>query len=225
MSKAPYKHPSVFVGCPYKPKKTFERLRQVLGHIPLEFVYADSSISTQHVLERIRRGITRTDYSLFDITGWNPNVTLEVGLAEGLNKPYYILFRPGRGAQQEPPADLKGVQRFQYKNLEAVAPDSLAWQLTHQLVRTLTHPRYIYDELSGDDRDKMFFVAMRILAYFKTYKILLRKDLKKMARGTWLREQALEDILRILKDRGLIKGRLDGQRWRPGRELYKRVTL
>ena len=107
MALAPYKHPSVFVGCPYRPKKAFEKLREVLDRLPIEFVYADSAIRTQQVMERIRRGITRTDYSLFDITGWNANVTLEVGMAEGLNKDYYILFRPGKGSRSEPPADLK----------------------------------------------------------------------------------------------------------------------
>ena len=40
------------------------------------------------------------------------DVTLEVGLAEGLNQDYYILFRLGRGGKKEPPADLRGVQRL-----------------------------------------------------------------------------------------------------------------
>jgi hypothetical protein len=61
--KAPYKHPSVFVGCSYKPKKVFDKLRQALGRNPLEFVDADNSISTHHVLERVRRGVTRTSPS------------------------------------------------------------------------------------------------------------------------------------------------------------------
>ena len=62
MALAPYKHPSVFVGCPYTPKRAFEKLREALDRLPIEFVYADSSIRTQQVMERIRRGITRTDY-------------------------------------------------------------------------------------------------------------------------------------------------------------------
>jgi hypothetical protein len=118
MALAPFKHPSVFVGCPHTPKKAFEKPRACLERLPIEFVYADSSIRTQQVMERRRRGISRTDFSLFDITGWNANVTLEVGMAEGLNKDYYILFRPGKGSKSEPPADLKGLQRFQYKKLD-----------------------------------------------------------------------------------------------------------
>lgn len=225
MALAPFKPPSVFVGCPYTPKKRFETLRRTLDRLPIEFVYADSSIRSQQVMERIRRGITRTDYSLFDITGWNANVTLEVGMAEGLNKDYYILFRPGQGSKSEPPADLKGVQRFQYKKLDGLSSESLTSQLMDHLVKKLTHPRNIYDQLSGPDRHKMFVVAMRILAHFKKTKILRRDDLKNLIRGTWLRQNSVEETLQLLKDRSLLKGRLDGQKWEAGRNLYKHVTL
>lgn len=103
MALAPFKHPSVFVGCPYTPRRAFEKLREALDRLPIEFVYADSSIRTQQVMERIRRRITRTDYGLFDITDWNANVTLEVGMAEGLNKDYCTLPAPGL-ASADPPA-------------------------------------------------------------------------------------------------------------------------
>jgi len=225
MARAPYKHPSVFVGCPYKPESAFLKLRKALDRVPIEFVYADTSISTQHVLERIRQGITRTDFSLFDITGWNANVTLEVGLAERLNKDYYILFRPGHGAKSEPPADLKGVQRFQYRKFDGLTSKALTYQLNEHLVRKLTHPRYIYDQLSGADRTKMFTVAMRILAHFKRYENVRRVDLKEITRGTWLREESVQEVLQMLKDRDLIKGRLDGQKWSPARDLYKHVKV
>lgn len=78
MAKAPFKHPSVFVACPYTPVATFQFFRKALERVPLEFHYADSAIRTAHVLERIRQGIVRCDYSLFDITDWNANVTLEL---------------------------------------------------------------------------------------------------------------------------------------------------
>jgi len=32
------------------------------------------------------------DYCIFDISTWNPNVALEIGLAEGLGVDYYILL-------------------------------------------------------------------------------------------------------------------------------------
>jgi hypothetical protein len=225
VSLAPFKHPSVFVGCPYTPAKIYKNLRAALDRLPIEFVFADSSIKTQHVVERVRRGITRTDYSLFDITGWNANVTLEVGLAEGLNKDYYILFHPGRGSRREPPADLKGLQRLEYRKLDGSTPNSLAFQITEHLVKKLTHPRNIFDHLAGPDREKMFTVAMRILAHFKKSKFLRREDLSGLTRGTYLRRNSVTEILRLLKDRGLLKGRIDGPRWAAGRDLYRHVKI
>ncbi len=138
MARAPYKHPTVFVGCPYSPKQQFASFRNSLQSVPLEFLYADTAIRTKHVLERIRAGIVKSDFCIFDITGWNANVTLEVGLAEGLNKNYYILFRPGKGSKKEPPSDLKGVQRFQYKKVDGFSDECLTYQLNFTLVKGLT---------------------------------------------------------------------------------------
>lgn len=225
MARAPYKHPSVFVGCPYKPEAHYRALKTAFDRIPLEFHFADTSIRTQHVLDRIRRGIVRTDYSLFDITGWNANVTLEVGLAEGLNLDYYILFKPGRGSKSEPPADLKGVQRFQYKRLDGFSDDSLTYQINHHLVRRLTHPRFIYDQLSGSNREKEFIVAMRILAHFKKQKYLRRRDLNSLAGGSYLRDTTVQELIDLLRSRQLLKGRADGQKWTAGRSLYKEVSF
>ncbi len=223
MARKSYKHPTVFVGCPYRPVKKFEAFRQLLETIPLEFIYADSSISTVHVLEKVRRGINNSDYCLFDITNWNANVTLEVGMAEGLNLDYYILFKPGYGKKKKPPVDLEGFQHFEYRSLDSFKSDSLASLLLDHLVKPLTHPRWIYDRLSGVglERDKKFRVAMRILSHFKKYKLLYRKDLlARVVRGSWLREESVEEILSLLKERDLIKGRLDGQKWASKRNLY-----
>lgn len=225
MSKAPYKHPTVFVGCPYTPRSQFKAFRSALRGVPLEFLYADSSIKSRHVLDRIRAGIERCNYCVFDITGWNANVTLEVGLAEGLNKPYYVLFKPGRGSKSEPPSDLKGIQRFQYNHVDGFDDDCLTYQFHHELVRTLTHPRYVWDRLSGPLREKQFVMAMRILAHFKHHQLLRRRDLGPMTSGSYLREESRDEVLEILHDRALIRGRLDGQQWRAGKNLYRHVEF
>ncbi len=115
-------HPTVFVGCPFTPAKRFAEFRRALDLVPLQFVYASSRVRTKHILERIKGDIGAADFSLFDISGWNPNVALELGLADGLGKRYYILFRPGRRRQADAPADLKGLQRFQYTRLRGCAP-------------------------------------------------------------------------------------------------------
>lgn len=226
MAKSPYKHPTAFVGCPYSPKASYEALKKALQRVPIEFIYADSSIKTKHVLDRIRAGIVRADFCLFDITDWNANVTLELGLAEGLNKDYYVAFKPGRGPRKEPPSDLKGLQRFQYSSVQGFAAESLTYQLNMKLVQKCTHPRYVWDRLSGPQRDKQFCVAMAVLAHFKTYNVLKRKDVVPMlTHGSFLRDDAINEVFNVLHQRKLITGRLNGDQWGAGKDLYKHVTL
>jgi hypothetical protein len=55
----------------------------------------------------------RAEFSLFDITYWNPNVTLELGYAIGKGLNYFILWKPD-AEHPEPPADLGGIDRIQY---------------------------------------------------------------------------------------------------------------
>jgi hypothetical protein len=82
----------------------------------VKFIYADLEITSEFVLTTIEGMIASADFSLFDITGWNPNVTLELGIALGQKRPHYILFKP-RSAGEEVPSDIKGKERIQYKSL------------------------------------------------------------------------------------------------------------
>ena len=58
--------------------------------------------------------IKAAQFSIFDVTGWNPNVTLELGLAYGYNEKVYIAFNPKLGASNDIPSDLGGIDRIQY---------------------------------------------------------------------------------------------------------------
>src|SRR5256885_1210437 len=92
MAKAAYKLPNVFVGCPYGGKFKFQTFQQVLARIPFKFFYADTTLHTKHLLGILQSYINAADFSLFDISLWNANVALEIGLAEGVDAEYYILL-------------------------------------------------------------------------------------------------------------------------------------
>jgi hypothetical protein len=92
MAKAPYKLPRVFVGCPYGGKFPFTTFRAALNRIPFQWYYADTSLSTKHLLGLLTSYVKAVDYCIFDISLWNPNVALEIGLAEGLGVEYYIVL-------------------------------------------------------------------------------------------------------------------------------------
>jgi hypothetical protein len=53
---------------------------------------------------------------LFDISSWNPNVTLELGIALATSDDWYICFNPDKTEMKEVPSDIRGLDRIQYKS-------------------------------------------------------------------------------------------------------------
>jgi hypothetical protein len=78
------------------------------------FEFADEKITNKQILEKITSMIAGSRFSLFDITGWNTNVALELGIAIGMNKDYYLLFNPTHESNPygDVPADLGGLDRI-----------------------------------------------------------------------------------------------------------------
>jgi predicted nucleotide-binding protein len=106
----------VFVAYPYSfPRRDYRRVFKSLGEsFQVKFVFADEQIVSQHIMEKIDRYIQGSDFSLFDISGWNPNVALELGMAYGRGSAYYILYNPAKNAVGEVPSNLRGIDRIQY---------------------------------------------------------------------------------------------------------------
>jgi hypothetical protein len=108
---------TVFVACPYMLfpiedyKKVFETIAK--GY-HVTFKFADEQITSQHILTKISNYIREHDISLFDITGWNPNVALELGIAVGMGRKYFILLNTHIDVNKEAPSDIRGIERIQY---------------------------------------------------------------------------------------------------------------
>ena len=110
----------VFVAHPYK-SIPIEDYRSALKEVEKEnpgckFTYADEEITSDYILEKIEKMILESDISLYDLTTWNPNVALELGLAFGLKRKYYILFNPKQDAS-EVPSDIRGIERVEYGSM------------------------------------------------------------------------------------------------------------
>ena len=109
----------VFVAYPYRiyPKADYRKVYNEVGKaLSVSFVFADEKITDLHILEKIKLYIKESAFSICDITGWNPNVTLELGLAMGMGERAYIAFDPSKTDVQEVPADLRGIDRLQYSS-------------------------------------------------------------------------------------------------------------
>ncbi len=109
---------SVFIAYPWaayenRPeyKASFTSLEGELG---VSFVFAESQLSQHHVLDKIQEMIETTAFGIYDLTQWNPNVTLEYGIARGLGRQAFIAFNPTVGNSTDVPADTRGYDRVQY---------------------------------------------------------------------------------------------------------------
>lgn len=112
---------TVFVAYPYSFSKndyrdSFSAVGEEFG---ISFLYADEQITNKQILDKIRGMIEQSVFSIFDVTTWNPNVALELGIAVGLDEDYYILFDPTRD-QTEVPSDLGGIDRLQYEDFSSL---------------------------------------------------------------------------------------------------------
>ncbi len=107
--------PKIFVAYPYSFSKADYRgaFRKVAKQYNVEFMYADQRITNRQILDKITLMIEEAEFSIFDVTSWNPNVALELGIALGREQDYYIIFNPNEG-QEHPPSDLGGIDRLQY---------------------------------------------------------------------------------------------------------------
>lgn len=202
MAKAPYKLPSVFVGCPYGGKFPFAKFRATLNRVPFRWYYADTHLSTKHLLGVLTSYIKAVDYCIFDISRWNPNVALEIGLAEGLGVEYYILLN--RKLSAGVPADIQGLQRIEYEDTMGFGQGALLPSIVKYLVKDHTHPKNIFNALTGDNREMKFFFALAILAHLRDNKRITRADVPRLVRGTYLRKDAQTVVHDTLVSLGLI---------------------
>lgn len=95
----------VFLGIPWKTTKVkYEKIAEELEAIfPLHFVIIGRNDGQEAVqlFEFIKSKISSSSYANFDVTGGNPNISLEYGYAEGLGiKKLYTLVNTRRVRQK-----------------------------------------------------------------------------------------------------------------------------
>lgn len=116
----------------------------------VKFIFADEKITNMHILQKIVRYIQASDFSIFDISGWNPNVTLELGIAMRNSDKWYICFNPQHTPVDEVPSDIKGIDRIQYETFETLE-EKLTVLLEQQYPRETRVPLEDYlERLRGE---------------------------------------------------------------------------
>ena len=116
----------VFVAYSYRhyDKRDYRRAFEVVGKaFDVEFIFADEKITSLHILQKIANYIRESQFGIYDITAWNPNVTLELGLALGMGERVFISLNPDETEMTDVPSDLKGVDRLQYKSFSSLGDE------------------------------------------------------------------------------------------------------
>src|ERR1700733_6390029 len=72
--------PNVFVGHPFAGRFPAKKFRKILQELPFTVVYGNTDLQTKHLLDIMRANILKADFSIFDLSDWNSNVALELGL-------------------------------------------------------------------------------------------------------------------------------------------------
>ena len=112
----------IFVAYPwnlYDDRDTYKRIYTDLERpLDVQFVFAEQRFSDGHVLDKVMTMIRTAAFGIYDVSGWNPNVTLEYGMARGLSSRAFIAFNPAKTNREEVPADVRGYDRLQYTSFD-----------------------------------------------------------------------------------------------------------
>jgi len=93
--------------------------RELQEELPVRLWYFLDEVTSDELMRKVWRAILRSDLSFFDISGGNPNVAFELGLAAATNKSCITLLMAG----QDNPlgrADLGYSERAEYTSRETL---------------------------------------------------------------------------------------------------------
>jgi len=203
MGKARIRFPKVFIGHPFKKRFPVETFRSVFQSLPFVVVYGNTDIETRQLLKILKNHIQSVDYCIFDLTFWNPNVALELGLVEGLKlsplKNYYILLDSRKS--KDVPSDVKGLQRLEYTKYD-FSSSGLGNQLLVLLKKESISKKLILKFNSHfenhEKKEKAFLSSMKIMGHLRNFDNLSKDNIPSIFRGTRFQQKDRDKIFEIM---------------------------
>lgn len=215
--------PNVFVGHPFAGRFPAKKFRKIFQELPFTVVYGNTDLQTKHLLDIMRANIVKADFTIFDLSDWNPNVALELGLAQGLRKkpgkPYYIALNTRRS--KNVPADIQGIQRIEYTSYDYKIAAGLGDQLISYVLAREYWIKKIWTMIpeSGHGKKKRQ-MAVRILAHLRDHAKLTSDNLRTIARGSRLRETDRSDVVEVLRKLKIIRKIRNANAFQLGRKIF-----
>jgi hypothetical protein len=179
----------VFIGCPFAKeiRSSYDHLkRDIESETPLSLVLADTVgiTSSDYLLEHITELIRDSAGCIFDTTGANPNVSLEVGIAHTIPVDFILAIKTRKPRTPRVDADTKTkeirsiISDLQGKNrIEYKAYDALKRQLESRYLSRLPYMKR-WKSFKGENKE------------MAPYALQLFTDLRSSGRSTRARVTA-----------------------------------
>lgn len=198
----------VFIGCPFSQevRKPYDRLKRELeAESPVSLVLADTVgvSSSDYLLEHITELITDSAGCIFDATGGNPNVSLEVGIAHTIPVDFILTFKTRKKRKKKEKreaaqladievrsiiSDLQGKNRIEYKTY-----DSLREQLETRYLATLPYMKR-WQQFRNDNKAMVPHV-LKLFSDLRSSNRSTRTRLAAYLEGTGFSVTAVTDAL------------------------------
>jgi hypothetical protein len=216
--------PNVFVGHPFAGRFAVAKFRAIFKELPFKVIYGNTDLQTKHLLSIMKGNIAKSDFSIFDLSDWNPNVALELGLAEGLKKipgkNYYIVLNTKRSS--EVPSDIRGLQRLEYTSYDFKPEVGLGDLLVRYILSKEYWIKKLWKTLPDTQKGgKQRILALRILAHLRDHEKLTMDNLRTLGRGTHLREADREHVMAVLQKHKLVRKAARVEVYTSGRNIYR----
>jgi hypothetical protein len=189
-----------------------EAVKSIEAKWPIRMWYFSDEVTTDELMRKVWRSILRADLAIFDVTGGNANVALELGLALASEKSCLSILKTG-GDNPLGRADLSYAERVEYDSLplfrenleEIIIKYTSCGKLISQMADQLYHD-------SGLSREQML-ERIRVVIQ----RIFERKFIKKSDAVTLLGGQDLATrIINTLRENDVIvrEGGKKASKWK-----------
>ena len=113
----------VFMGYPFSPPLPKDDYAKVVADIqtslPVRLWYFLDEVTTAEMMRKVWRAILRADICVFDVSGGNPNVAFELGLAVATDRRCITMLKSGE-SNPLGTADLGYAERMEYASAETL---------------------------------------------------------------------------------------------------------
>ena len=204
----------IFIGCPWKNiKPKYERIRNKLSQkFPqsLILIGGRESQSAEDLLKVIEENLEKSTCAIFDVTGGNPNVSLEFGFAKAkdLNVILYMSGRQNRVESEDSAiiSDLAGKIRSHYKTEKGLQNLLEGFCRNHEYTKRYEEVfRHSFFRKSKGIKRSYRTLGLKIIHFLDENGSCRRDDLDKSFQSEGYHGNEIEEILSAFHRGGIIK--------------------